>query len=131
MGGFSDFQESGGSGGGKMGQGDFVTSSASGPSLSIDLDSGFYQEITLTGNITNAISFTNTPGSGEGKSVIIDFVQDGSGSRTVNFGSILFDSGIGPTLTTTANRTDRIAFDFTNDGSGLITYGHVIGLDMT
>ena len=37
--------------GGKMGEGDFFKANASG-SLTIDFANGYYQEFTLTGNIT-------------------------------------------------------------------------------
>ena len=119
--------EGGGGGGGKMGEGDFFQANVSG-ALTIDFANGYYQELTLTGNVTS-LAFSNGPGNGEGKSVVVDFVQDGTGSRTVTFTSTKFDSGISPTLSTGAGDIDRIAFDITNDGADQI-YGHVLGLDM-
>ena len=116
-----------GGGGGKMGEGDFFQANVSG-ALTIDFSNGYYQELTLTGNVTS-LAFSNGPGNGEGKSVVVDFVQDGTGSRTVTFTSTKFDSGISPTLSTGAGDIDRIAFDITNDGADQI-YGHVLGLDM-
>lgn len=114
-------------GGGKMGEGDFFQANVSG-ALTIDFANGYYQELTLTGNVTS-LAFSNGPGTSEGKSVVVDFVQDGTGSRTVTFTSTKFDSGISPTLSTGAGDIDRIAFDITNDGADQI-YGHVLGLDM-
>mgnify|MGYP005989607437 FL=1 len=113
--------------GGKMGEGDFFKANVSG-ALTIDFSNGYYQELTLTGNVTS-LAFNNGPANNEGKSIVVDFVQDGTGSRTVTFTNVKFDSGISPTLSTGANDIDRIAFDITNDGADQI-YGHVLGLDM-
>jgi hypothetical protein len=115
-------------GGGQMGEGTFYQDSSVSGALTIDFADGYYQELTLTGNVTS-LAFTNGPASGEGKSVVVDFVQGGSGSYTVTFTSTKFDSGIAPTLSTGVGDIDRIAFDITNDGSDQI-YGHVLGLDM-
>jgi hypothetical protein len=114
--------------GGQMGEGTFYQEGSVSGSLTIDFANGYYQELTLTGDVT-ALAFSNGPGSGEGKSVVVDFVQGGSGSYTVTFTSTKFDSGIAPTLSTGVGDIDRIAFDITNDGSDQI-YGHVLGLDM-
>tara|TARA_R100000406_G_scaffold75771_2_gene56263 strand:- start:1378 stop:1758 length:381 start_codon:yes stop_codon:yes gene_type:complete len=114
--------------GGAMGEGTFYQEGSVSGALTIDFANGYYQELTLTGNVTS-LAFTNGPADGEGKSVVVDFVQDGTGSRTVTFSSVKFDSGIAPTLSTGAGDIDRIAFDITNDGSDQI-YGHVLGLDM-
>jgi hypothetical protein len=119
--------ESEGGGGGKMGEGDFFKANASG-SLTIDFSNGYYQEFTLTGNITS-LAFSAVP-TDEGRSVVVDFVQDGTGSRTIAFGSIKFDSGIAPTPSTGANDIDRIAFDSINDSGSTTVFGHVLGLDM-
>ena len=111
-----------------MGEGTFYQEASVSGALTIDFANGYYQELTLTGNVTS-LAFSNGPGSGEGKSVVVDFVQGGSGSYTVTFTSTKFDSGIAPTLSTGVGDIDRIAFDITNDGSDQI-YGHVLGLDM-
>jgi len=115
-------------GGGQMGEGTFYQEASVSGALTIDFANGYYQELTLTGNVTS-LAFANGPASGEGKSVVVDFVQGGSGSYTVTFTSTKFDSGIAPTLSTGVGDIDRIAFDITNDGSDQI-YGHVLGLDM-
>ena len=114
--------------GGQMGEGTFYQEGSVSGSVTIDFANGYYQELTLTGDVT-ALAFSNGPGSGEGKSVVVDFVQGGSGSYTVTFTSTKFDSGIAPTLSTGVGDIDRIAFDITNDGADQI-YGHVLGLDM-
>jgi hypothetical protein len=115
-------------GGGQMGEGTFYQEAGVSGALTIDFANGYYQELTLTGNVIS-LAFTNGPASGEGKSVVVDFVQGGSGSYTVTFTSTKFDSGIAPTLSTGVGDIDRIAFDITNDGADQI-YGHVLGLDM-
>jgi hypothetical protein len=114
--------------GGQMGEGTFYQEGSVSGALTIDFANGYYQELTLTGNVIS-LAFANGPASGEGKSVVVDFVQGGSGSYTVTFTSTKFDSGIAPTLSTGVGDIDRIAFDITNDGSDQI-YGHVLGLDM-
>ena len=113
--------------GGKMGEGDFFKANASG-SLTIDFSNGYYQEFTLTGNITS-LAFSTVPDD-EGRSVVVDFVQGSGGSKTIAFGSIKFDSGIAPTPSTAAADIDRIAFDAVNDAGSTTVFGHVLGLDM-
>tara|TARA_R100001510_G_scaffold57253_1_gene64756 strand:- start:3025 stop:3411 length:387 start_codon:yes stop_codon:yes gene_type:complete len=114
--------------GGKMGEGDLHTANVSG-SITIDFSDGYYQELTLTNNVT-AIAFSSVPAN-EGRSVVVDFVQPSSGSVfTVAFGGIKFDSGIAPTVSTGNSDRDRVAFDVINDGSSTTKYGHVLGLDM-
>ena len=63
----------GGGGGGKMGEGDFFQANVSG-ALTIDFSNGYYQELTLTGNVTS-LAFSNGPGNGEGKSVVVDDID--------------------------------------------------------
>ena len=113
--------------GGKMGEGDFFKASASAGTLTIDFANGYYQQITLNGNVTLAFSAVPTD---EGRSVVVDFVQGSGGSKTITFGSIKFDSGIAPTPSTAAADIDRIAFDAINDAGSTTVFGHVLGLDM-
>lgn len=115
-------------GGGKMGEGDFFSTTGSG-NITIDLSKGYYQRITLTGAITD-VAFSAVPAN-EGRSVVVDFIQPSSGSAFgASFPGIKFDSGIAPTLSTGLDDVDRIAFDLVNDGSTTTEYGHVLGLDM-
>lgn len=115
-------------GGGQMGEGTFYQEGSVSGALTIDFANGYYQELTLTGNVTS-LAFSNGPASGEGKSVVVDFVQGAGFPHDVTFTNVKFDSGIAPTLSTGSGQIDRIAFDITNDGSDQI-YGHVLGLDM-
>jgi hypothetical protein len=115
-------------GGGKMGEGDFFSTTAGG-NITIDLSNGYYQRITLNAAITD-VAFSAVPAS-EGRSVVVDFIQPSSGTTYgASFPGIKFDSGIAPTLSTGNSDIDRIAFDLVNDGSTTTEYGHVLGLDM-
>jgi hypothetical protein len=63
--------------------------------------------IVLTGNMT--LSFPSNPTVGQ--SGIIYLVQDGTGSRTVSYGTgWRFPGGAAPTLTTTANSVDALVY---------------------
>lgn len=63
--------------------------------------------VTLGGNRTLA----NPTGLVAGQSGSIFIVQDGTGSRTLAYGSYWdFAAGVAPTLTTTANAVDRIDY---------------------
>ena len=111
--------------GGKMGEADFFSASTTGTSLEIDFANGYFQRITLGHSITT-LTFANSPSANQGKSVVIQFVQDGSGSRS----SADIDWGIDPTLSTGANDIDMIAIDSINDGSTTTLFGYVLALDL-
>ena len=72
------------------------------------------------GNITIALSNIAT-----GQAIVVEIIQDGTGSRTVTwFSTIKWAGGSAPTLTTTASKKD--SFGFICTGSG--TYdGFIIG----
>ena len=118
-------------GGGKMGEADFYTTTTTGTSLELDFANGYFQRVTLAHSIST-LTFANPPASSEGKSLVVDFIQDATGSRTVAFSSasIKFDSGIAPTLSNANGDVDRIGIDAVNDGVTTEYYGHVLGLDM-
>lgn len=64
-------------------------------------------KVTLTGNITTQ-TFSNVIA---GKAGMITFIQDGTGSRTTVWNSILkFSGGTTPTLTTTAGAVDILTY---------------------
>lgn len=80
---------------------------------SITLDPAYAtHRITLNGNITAfAIS-----GGEDGEIITVQFIQDGTGSRTLGgSATVKWAGGANPTLTTTANRRD--IFQFQYDGS--------------
>ena len=73
----------------------------------IDMSTANNFSITLTGNVT----FANPTNPTAGQSGSIFITQDGTGSRTASWGTNWdWPGGIAPTLTTTANSTDRIDF---------------------
>jgi hypothetical protein len=83
------------------------------------LSNGTVQFITMTGNCT----FT-FPTPSAGKSFSLSLKQDGTGSRLATWpGTVLWPFSVTPTLTTTANKTDR--FVFTADGTNW--FGAVAG----
>ena len=75
--------------------------------ISYDMDDGNNATVTLGGNRT----LDNPSNITVGQSGSIFIVQDGTGSRTLSFGSAFdFAGGTAPTLTTDANAVDRIDF---------------------
>jgi hypothetical protein len=91
-----------------------------GATVSWDLSQGSMATITLGGNRTLA----NPTNLVNGASYILIIKQDATGSRTLSFGSSYkFPSGTDPTLSTTANAIDIIAF--LSDGTNL--YGNFQG----
>ena len=77
----------------------------SGAALTIDLNNGNNQKVTLTGNCTFTLS---NPIAGVWYQLRL--VQDAVGTRTVTWpANVKWQSGIAPILTTTASRTDIIA----------------------
>ena len=117
--------------GGVTGQGTYATSSSSAGSMALDFDAGSHQKITLTGNQTG-ITYSNGPAANESKTVTIDLVQDGSGSRTMSWPAALKWAGnVECTLSTGANDIDRVAIEAVNDGSSTVYYAHVLGQDMS
>jgi hypothetical protein len=79
---------------------------ADAPTVVVDWSRGNTQSVTLGGN--RALTFVN--GEKGGKYFLI-VKQDATGSRTVTWpSSVRWPGKNGPTLTTTANKTDYVAF---------------------
>ena len=94
--------------------------------VSIDLNNGNVHSVTLTGNAT--LTFDNPVATGDSSSFTLIVKQDGTGSRTITWpGSVAWAGATAPTLTTTANRFDVLAFT-TVDG-GTRWFGFVAGQD--
>jgi hypothetical protein len=73
---------------------------------------GTVQILTLTGNVT----FTFPSVTPSGRSFMILLRQDGTGNRTATWpATVRWPGGTAPTITATANRTDK--FVFTSDGT--------------
>ena len=78
------------------------------PNIEVDWSRGNTQSVTLGGNRT----LTFSHGQKGGKYTLV-LKQDATGSRTVTWPSSVHWAGvIGPTLTTTAGKTDYINFFF-------------------
>lgn len=84
-----------------------------GTAYTIDIAAGTLQDLALTGNCT----FTFPAGVVAGRSFTLLLSQDGTGGRTVTWpAAVRWPGGTAPTITSTANRTDK--FIFTQDGLG-------------
>lgn len=91
---------------------------ADAPTITVDWSTGNTQAVTLHGNR----AFTFAHGQKGGKYLLI-IKQDATGSRTVTWpASVRWPGVTGPTLTTTAGKTDYLTFFYngaTYDGIGL------------
>lgn len=72
--------------------------------------------VSLTANITS-ITFSNSPATGKLGEIVIDFQQDGTGSRTVTWpASVKWSGGVAPVITTTLTTGRDKVFLSTRDG---------------
>lgn len=103
-------------------QQDWVTDD-DGATVTFDLSEGNKHVVVLGGNRTLALSNVQS-----GHVFIIKLTQDGTGSRTVTwFSTISWPDGLGPTLTTTADKSDVFGFIQTGED----TYdGFIIGQNL-
>lgn len=100
-----------------------------GTDLAIDLANGNTGSVTLTGNVSGGIDFTNVPTNGT-STFTLKITQDGTGSRTLDIDEITVNGGghvtgltpgnAGVTLTTSANAVDLVTFLFFDAGTPLI-----------
>lgn len=74
---------------------------SSGGSTALDFAATNYHRHTLTG--TGTISFTN---KSDGRWMVVEVLQDGTGSRTLSWSGVTWSGGTAPTPSTTANRKD-------------------------
>lgn len=110
---------------------DQVQTPAFAATLALDASLGGNIVVTLTGNVTSWSIINPQPG----QHVVITFVQDATGSRTLASAAsnIKFmpasylgaSPGSAPTLTTTANKRDTLMFRY--DGTNFVQYGQVLG----
>ena len=85
-----------------------------GATITPDFSQGNNFSVTLGGNRTLA----NPTSPVAGQSGIIYIVQDGTGSRTLSYGTYWkFSNGYTPTLTTTANAVDALVYTVRNTTS--------------
>jgi hypothetical protein len=91
-----------------------ITALTDGATITPDFDDGNNFSVTLAGNRTLA----NPTNIAAGQSGSIFITQDGTGSRTLAWGSYWdFTTGTAPTLTTTAAAVDRIDYIVRTTGS--------------
>jgi len=82
----------------------------SGTALTINLNNGIVQRITLTGNVTLTI---NNPV--DGKRYIL-FFDTGAGSFTVAWpGAVLWSGGVAPIITASASKVDVVVLIYRGD----------------
>jgi hypothetical protein len=93
-------------------------SANTGTSITVDLANGTVQQLTLTGNATITM-----PTATAGKSFVMILAQDGTGSRTVTWSTVVWSSATAPTITSTASKRD--IFSFFSDGTSW--FGATIG----
>jgi hypothetical protein len=80
-----------------------------GATIALDASLSNYFRVTLGGNRTLA----NPTNARDGQTIEVLVIQDGSGSRTLAYGSkIRWPDGTAPTLTTTAGRADLIVMTY-------------------
>ena len=94
-----------------------ITTANSTANYAINLANGNWQEITLTANC--AFTFSNVPATGgQGVSLTLTLIQDGTGSRTASWpGSVDWGAAGAPTLTTTPGDADVITMITANNGT--------------
>lgn len=85
----------------------WLVSLTDGASIAVDFNTGQNFVVQLSGNRT----LENPTNCAEGQTGSIFLVQDGSGSRTLSFGSYWkFPAGTAPTLTTDISARDRVDY---------------------
>ena len=90
--------------------------SSSSGAVTFDCETGNSFDITLTEDVTS-ITLSNPPASGNYGEIVIEFVQDGTGGRTVSGwpASVKWPGGTAPTITSDANAVDKVVLS-TRDG---------------
>ena len=93
-----------------------VSTLADGANIAVNVSLGNHFRVTLGGNRT----LSNPSNPTDAQKIIVEVIQDATGSRTLAFGTAYsFGSGLpSPTLTTTANKRDFLGFVY-NASTGL------------
>lgn len=96
---------------------EFSTGGAN-PPVEIDWADGNNQVITLGHTGTATITFIN---SAPGAKYSLEFIQDGSGSRVVDYAmsGVKWPGGVTPTQTTTAGKKDVLTFTYDGEYLGV------------
>lgn len=89
-------------------------------SATVDLSAGQHQRLTLTGNVT-ALALSNRPPDGYSQTVLIDFIQDGTGSRTLAwFSGALFPDGGSISITSDADAMTSVSVTVVGSAGDII-----------
>ena len=97
--------------------------------LTVDLNQGVSQNITVTENITSVTFANYNPDSALASTVNLRLVQDGVGGRGISWGaSVKWPGGVSPTFTNGPNAVDR--YTFTTWDAGVTWEGATIGQDI-
>lgn len=96
-----------------------------GATISTDASLGTHFRVTLGGNRTLA----NPSNLSDGQRLTWEIIQDGSGSRTLSYGSLFtFGTDVpSPTLSTTANKRDFITAIYNSTADKLYVIGFARG----
>lgn len=90
--------------------------------VAIDYENGHWQYGTVTGNITSVTVSNWPPGGSNAAWLTLEFVQDGTGSRTLALASAYKTAGgAGITLTTTAAARDLVHLTTRDGGTTILT----------
>lgn len=90
-----------------------VVTDTDGATITFDKNTWDFHRVVLGGNRTLALS-----NMAAGDKIVLDLVQDGTGTRTVTwFTTIKWVGGTVPTLTTTINKIDTLGFICTSAGN--------------
>jgi len=101
---------------------DYIVTITDGTTVTLDQSAGANHKVTLGGNRTLALTNPTV-----GQSVMLQAIQDPSGSRTLTFpSSIKWPGGTVPTLTTSATQSDWLGFKCI-DASTPVYHGFVVG----
>ena len=100
-----------------------VVTDTDGATITFDKNSGDFHRVVLGGNRTLALS-----NMAVGDKIVLDLIQDGTGTRTVTwFTTIKWTGWTVPTLTTTINKIDTFGFICTSAGN---YQGYIIGQNL-
>ena len=95
-----------------------ITTLTDAATIAVDMDDNNNFQVTLAGNRT----LGNPTNVVEGQTGFIEVIQDGTGSRTLSYGTnYRFVGGSAPTLTTTASAKDVLAYAVLSDEKIMIT----------
>ena len=95
-----------------------ITTLTDAATIAVDMDDNNNFKVTLGGSRT----LGNPTNVVEGQTGFIEVIQDGTGSRTLSYGSnYRFVGGTAPTLTTTASSKDVLAYAVLSDEKIMIT----------